>query len=78
MLKKTMKNCQMTQKKLQELTGIGQATISKIWNGKQKPTLKQAVLLEKFLSIPIEYWILKNDNEWISKVSKKTNKKRRS
>jgi len=78
MLKKTMKNCQMTQKKLQELTGIGQSTISKICNGKQKPTLKQAVLLEKFLSIPIEYWILKNDNEWISKVSKKTNKKRRS
>ena len=55
MIRKAMKELHITQKMLEEKTQIAQASISRICNGRQKPTLCQAVLLKEILNIPLEY-----------------------
>lgn len=61
MIRKAMKELHITQKMLEEKTQIAQASISRICNGRQKPTLCQAVQLKEILNIPLEYW---ESDEW--------------
>lgn len=66
MIKEIMRSMHITQRMLEEKTGIAQASISRICNNRQKPTLCQAVLLKEILHIPLEYWEsdeLKKQNE---------------
>lgn len=66
MIKEIMRSMHITQRMLEEKTGIAQASISRICNNRQKPTLYQAVLLKEILHIPLEYWEsdeLKKQNE---------------
>ena len=55
MIKEIMRSMHITQRMLEEKTGIAQASISRICNNRQKPTLYQAVLLKEILHIPLEY-----------------------
>lgn len=63
MIKDFFKEKNITQLELQKLTGIDQAAISRIFNYKQMPTLKQALLFEQHLNIPVSSWI--TDSEQI-------------
>lgn len=57
LLHRLLKQKKMTQKELGKCLGVTQSNISRICNGKQMPTLKQAVRLEEVLGIPVAYWI---------------------
>lgn len=62
MIREQMKKRGFTQKQIEEMTGIAQSSVSRIANGKQKPTYRQAVLLKKVLGIPLGFW---EEGDWL-------------
>ena len=61
MIKDELKERQMTQKQLAELTGIKPSVLSETINGKRSVSLNVAVALEKALGIPAD--ITERDNQ---------------
>ena len=57
MIKDELKERNMTQKKLSELTGIKPSVLSETINGKRSISLSVAMALEKALGIPAEIWM---------------------
>ena len=57
MIKDELKERQMTQKQLAELTGIKPSVLSETINGKRSVSLNVAVALEKALGIPADIWM---------------------
>ena len=57
MIKDELKERNMTQKQLSELTGIKPSVLSETINGKRSISLNVAVALEKVLGIPAEVWM---------------------
>lgn len=57
MIKDELKERQMTQKQLAELTGIKPSVLSETINGKRSVSLNVAVALEKAFGIPADIWM---------------------
>ena len=57
LIKDELHERKMTQKQLEELTGIKQSVISETINGKRSMSLNFAIALEKALGIPAEFWM---------------------
>jgi len=57
MIKDELKERNMTQKQLSELTGIKPSVLSETVNGKRSVSLSVAMALEKALGIPAEIWM---------------------
>ena len=57
LIKNELKERNMTQKELSELTGIKPSVLSETINGKRSVSLNVAVALEKALNIPAEFWM---------------------
>ena len=57
LIKDELKERNMTQKELSELTGIKPSVLSETINGKRSVSLNVAVALEKALNIPAEFWM---------------------
>ena len=57
LIKDELKERDMTQKQLAELTGIKPSVLSETINGKRSISLNVAVALEKALGIPAEVWM---------------------
>lgn len=57
LIKDKLHERKMTQKQLEELTGIKQSVISETINGNRSMSLSFAVALEKALGIPAEFWM---------------------
>lgn len=57
MIKDELKERNMTQKQLSELTGIKPSVLSETINGKRSLSLTVAIALEKALGIPAEIWM---------------------
>jgi len=57
LIKDELKERNMTQKELSELTGIKPSVLSETINGKRSVSLNVAVALEKALDIPAEFWM---------------------
>ena len=57
LIKDELKERNMTQKQLAELTGIKPSVLSETINGKRSISLNVAVALEKVLGIPAEVWM---------------------
>lgn len=57
LIKDELKERNMTQKELSEMTGIKPSVLSETINGKRSVSLNVAVALEKALGIPAEYWM---------------------
>lgn len=57
LIKDELKERNMTQKELSELTGIKPSVLSETINGKRSVSLSVAVALEKALGIPAEVWM---------------------
>jgi addiction module antidote protein, HigA family len=57
MIKDEMQERKMTQKQLEELTGIKQSVISETINGKRSLSLNFAIALEKVFGIPADVWM---------------------
>ena len=57
LIKDELKERNMTQKELSELTGIKPSVLSETINGKRSVSLNVAVALEKVLDIPAEFWM---------------------
>ena len=57
MIKDELKERNMTQKQLSELTGIKPSVLSETINGKRSVSLSVAMALEKALGIPAEIWM---------------------
>lgn len=57
LVKDELKERNMTQKQLSELTGIKPSVLSETINGKRSVSLSVAVALEKVLDIPAEVWM---------------------
>lgn len=57
MIKDELKERNMTQKQLSELTGIKPSVLSETINGKRSISLSVAIALEKALGIPAEIWM---------------------
>lgn len=57
MIKDELKERNMTQKQLSELTGIKPSVLSETINGKRSISLSVAMALEKALGIPAEIWM---------------------
>lgn len=57
LIKDELKERNMTQKELSELTGIKPSVLSETINGKRSVSLSVAMALEKALGIPAEMWM---------------------
>ena len=57
MIKDELKERNMTQKQLSELTGIKPSVLSETINGKRSVSLSVAMALEKARGIPAEVWM---------------------
>ena len=57
MIKDELKERNMTQKQLSELTGIKPSVLSETINGKRSISLSVAMALEKAMGIPAEIWM---------------------
>ena len=57
MIKDELKERNMTQKQLSELTGIKPSVLSETINGKRSVSLSVAMALEKAMGIPAEAWM---------------------
>ena len=57
MIKDELQERKMTQKQLEELTGIKQSVISETINGKRSLSLNFAIALEKVFGIPADVWM---------------------
>ena len=57
LIKDELKERQMTQKQLAELTGIKPSVLSETINGKRSVSLTVAMALEKTLGIPADMWL---------------------
>ena len=57
LIKDELKERNMTQKQLAEMTGIKASVLSETINGKRSVSLNVAVALEKALGIPAEVWM---------------------
>jgi addiction module HigA family antidote len=57
MIKDELKERNMTQKQLAELTGIKASVLSETINGKRNVSLSVAMALEKALEIPADIWM---------------------
>ena len=57
MIKDELKERNMTQKQLSELTGIKPSVLSETINGKRSVSLSVAMALEKAMGIPAEVWM---------------------
>ena len=57
LIKDELKERNMTQKQLSELTGIKPSVLSETINGKRSVSLSVAMALEKALGIPAEIWM---------------------
>lgn len=57
LIKDELKERQMTQKQLAELTGIKPSVLSETINGKRSVSLTVAMALEKALGIPADMWM---------------------
>lgn len=76
MIKDEMQERKMTQKQLEELTGIKQSVISETINGKRSLSLNFAIALEKVFGIPADVWMnmqTKYDID-IANIAKRDNK----
>lgn len=57
LIKDELKERNMTQKELSELTGIKASVLSETINGKRSVSMNMALALEKALGIPAEIWM---------------------
>lgn len=57
MIKDELKERNMTQKQLSEMSGIKASILSETINGKRSISLNMAVALEKVLGIPADIWM---------------------
>ena len=57
MIKDELKERHMTQKQLEEMTGIQQSVISETINGKRSLSLNFAIALEKVFGISADVWM---------------------
>ena len=57
LIKDELKERNLTQKELSEMTGIKPSVLSETVNGKRSVSLSVAVALEKALGIPAEIWM---------------------
>ena len=57
LIKDELKERNLTQKELSEMTGIKPSVLSETINGKRSVSLNVAVALEKALGIPAELWM---------------------
>ena len=57
MIKDELQERKMTQKQLEELTGIKQSVISETINGKRSLSLNFAIALENVFGIPADVWM---------------------
>ena len=57
LIRDELKERDMTQKQLAELTGIKPSVLSETINGKRSVSLNMAMALEKALGIPAEIWM---------------------
>lgn len=57
LIKDELKERNMTQKQLSELTGIKPSVLSETINGKRSISLSVAMALEKALGVPAEIWM---------------------
>ena len=57
LIKDELKERNLTQKELSEMTGIKPSVLSETINGKRSVSLNVAVALEKALGIPAEVWM---------------------
>ena len=57
LIKDELKERDMTQKQLSELTGIKPSVLSETINGKRSVSLSVAMALEKAMGIPAEVWM---------------------
>ena len=57
LIKDELKERNMTQKELSELTGIKPSVLSETINGKRSVSLSVAMALEKAMGIPTEVWM---------------------
>lgn len=57
MIKDELKERNLTQKELSEMTGIKPSVLSETINGKRSVSLNVAVALEKALGVPAEVWM---------------------
>ena len=57
MIKDELKERNMTQKQLSEMTGIKPSVLSETINGKRSVSLSVAMALEKAMGIPAEVWM---------------------
>lgn len=76
MIKDELQERKMTQKQLEELTGIKQSVISETINGKRSLSLNFAIALEKVFGIPADVWMnmqTKYDID-IANIAKRDNK----
>lgn len=76
MIKDELQERKMTQKQLEELTGIKQSVISETINGKRSLSLNFAIALEKVFGIPADVWMnmqTKYDID-VANIAKRNNK----
>ena len=76
LIKDELKERHMTQKQLEELTGIQQSVISETINGKRSLSLTFAMALEKVMGIPATFWMnmqTKYDID-VANIAKRDNK----
>lgn len=57
LIKDELKERNLTQKELSEMTGIKPSVLSETINGKRSVSLNVAVALEKALGVPAEVWM---------------------
>ena len=57
LIKDELKERNLTQKELSEMTGIKPSVLSETINGKRSVSLNVAIALEKALGIPAEIWM---------------------
>ena len=57
LIKDELKERNLTQKELSEMTGIKPSVLSETVNGKRSVSLNVAVALEKALGVPAEVWM---------------------
>ena len=57
LIKDELKERNLTQKELSEMTGIKPSVLSETINGKRSVSLNMAIALEKTLGIPAEVWM---------------------
>ena len=77
MIQDELQERKMTQKQLEEMTGIKQSVISETINGKRSLSLNFAVALDKVFGIPVDVWMnmqTKYDID-VANIAKRDNKR---